>query len=100
MDQFTIGLFLSGANYALVNYIADPIRKRFPNLDLWWLVYVSLLTGAALSWLSGVDMFGEYIGEPIVSRVVTALAIGGGSNLLYQVFGKSEPPAARRSFYE
>jgi len=91
MEQLAAALFLSTANYAIVNYLADPIRKRYPELDLWWMVYVSFATGAALSLLAGVNLFGSYIANELTAIIVTALAVGGGSNLLYQIFGSERP---------
>ena len=89
MDQLAAAIFLSTANYAIVNYLADPIRQKFPALDLWWFVYVSFATGAALSLIAGVNLFGDYIANELAALIVTALAVGGGSNLIYQVFGKA-----------
>lgn len=88
MEQLAAAIFLATANYAIVNYLADPIRQRFPELDLWWFVYVSFGTGAALSLIAQVNLFGEYIANQLAAQVVTALAVGGGSNLIYQIFGK------------
>lgn len=86
MNELAIALFLATANFAVINYLADPIRQRFPQLDLWWLVYVSFVTGALLSWLAGVNLFSEAISNMLVARVLTALVVGGGSNLIHQIF--------------
>lgn len=86
MNELAIALFLATANFAVINYLADPIRQRFPELDLWWLVYVSFGTGALLSWLAGVNLFSEAISNMLVARVLTALVVGGGSNLIHQIF--------------
>lgn len=91
MEQLAAAIFLSTANYAIVNYLADPIRKKYPDLDLWWFVYVSFVTGAALSLVAGTNLFGAYIANELAAMVVTALAVGGGSNLLYQIFGSERP---------
>lgn len=89
METLAAAIFLATANYAIVNYLKDPVALRFPKLDLWWMVYVSFVTGAVLSWVAGIDLFGAYIPNPLASQLVTALVVGGGSNLIYQVFGKS-----------
>lgn len=86
MNELEAALFLSTANYAIVNYLADPIRTKYPNLDLWWLVYLAFATGVLLSLVSGVDLFTDYIANAFVSRIVTALVVGGGSNLIYAIF--------------
>lgn len=89
MTALATALFLATANYAVVNYLKDPIEKRYPNIDLWWFVYVSFVTGAALSFVAGINLFGEYIPNELVGLGVTAAVVGGGSNLIYQVFGQS-----------
>lgn len=88
MEQLAAALFLSTANYAIVNYLGDPIRQKYPTVDLWWLVYLSFATGAALSLIAGINLFGDYIPNALAGQIVTALVVGGGSNLIYQVFGK------------
>jgi hypothetical protein len=90
MEQLAVGIFLASANFALVNYLADPVRQKWPELDLWWLVYVSLATGIALSWVSGANLYTDFIADTLASRIVTALTIGGGSNLVYAVFGNRQ----------
>lgn len=87
MTDIALALFLATANYAVVNYLVDPIRQRFPDLDLWWVVYVSFITGGLLAWFAGVDLFSEAINNEVMSRLVTAAVIGGGSNLINAVFG-------------
>ena len=88
MTQIATALFLSTANYSVINYLADPIRQKFPMLDLWWMVYVSFVTGFALSMIAGINLFGDYIANDMAAMIITGLVVGGGSNLIYQVFGK------------
>ena len=94
MTQLAAALFLATANYGIVNYLADPIRKRFPDVDLWWLIYVSFLTGFVLSFVAGINLFGEYIPNELAAMIVTALVVGGGSNLIYTIFGSSRGAGA------
>lgn len=88
METLAAAIFLATANYAIVNYLKEPVALRFPTLDLWWMVYVSFLTGAALSLVAGINLFGDYIPNVLAGQIVTALVVGGGSNLIYQIFGK------------
>ena len=88
MTNLTIAIFLATANYAIVEYLADPIRQRFPQLNLWWLVYVAFLTGAVISYLAGVNLFGDVVANELLARLLTAAVVGGGSNLIYKVFGR------------
>ena len=80
-------LFLAIANKALVNYISAPLKQKFPDADFWWMVYVALATGAALGWLSGINIFEEVL-VGITGRVLTSLFVGGGSSLIYDIFDK------------
>lgn len=88
MDAFAAAAFLSLVNTTVVDYILKPIKEKFPNLDTWWMVYVSLFTGGVLVWFSGVNLFVSYLPDPLVGRVLTAIVAGGGSNLLYRVFNR------------
>lgn len=90
METLTVGIFLAGVNKALVDYIAAPIRKRYPDLDLWWFVYVALVTGATLAWFANVNLFTTYIPDALVGRIVTCILIGGGSSLIHDVFQREE----------
>lgn len=94
MEGLKVALFLAVANRAVVNAIAAPVRKRFPEFDLWFLVYVALATGAGLSWASGVNMFSPvFIPNELVARVLTAIVIGGGSSLIHELSGILKPPS-------
>jgi hypothetical protein len=83
---FPIAVLLAVVNRALIDYLAAPIRQKFPDHDLWYLVYISLLTGGAIGWLAGVNLFGAIGSMPVtVGRILTALCIGGGANLLHDI---------------
>ena len=86
MEPLVTALFLSVANQKIVDYVATPVRRRYPAVDFWWLLYVALLTGALLGWFSGVNLFDAYISETFVGRLLTAVVIGGGSSLLHDIF--------------
>ena len=79
---------LAVTNTALVDYIKRPIQQRFPKLDLWWFIYISLVTGFAIGWFANINMFADVVDEVILGRILTAILIGGGSDLLYKVFKK------------
>jgi len=92
---FPIAVLLAVVNRSIVEYLAAPIRQRFPDLDLWWLVYVAFLTGGLLGWFAGIDLFSGIAPMPeIQGRILTAACIGGGSNLLHDIAKRrNEQPA-------
>ena len=88
MEALSVALFLSVANKALVDYLVEPIRKKFPNIDMWWLVYVALVTGGVIGWISEANVFVQYMPDVLTGRILTALLVGGGSSLIHNVFDK------------
>lgn len=90
MDQFAIALFLAAVNKALVDYISAPLKKRRPDLDFWWLVYVAGVSGLLLGWFSTINLFAAYIPDPFVGRLLTAILVGGGSSLIHDIFDRPQ----------
>lgn len=86
MEILAIGLFLSAVNTALINYLAEPVRQKYPTIDLWWLLYVALVTGFVIAWFAGVNLFGAYIENELLGRVLSGFLVGGGSSLIHDVF--------------
>lgn len=86
METLANGLFLAAVNTALVNYLAEPVRQRWPDLDLWWLLYVALATGFVISWFADVNLFAATIEHEVLGRVLSGLFVGGGSSLIHNVF--------------
>jgi hypothetical protein len=83
---FPIAVLLAVVNRALIQYLAEPIRNRYPNADLWWLVYVAFATGGAIGWIAGVNLFDAIPQMPLtLGRILTAACIGGGANLLHDI---------------
>jgi hypothetical protein len=89
MDTFgllPVAFLLAVANKAIISYLADPLRKRFPDLDLWWLTYVSFGTGVLIGYLSNVNLFESTGLVGISGRILSACVIGGGASLLHDIF--------------
>lgn len=86
MDALTNGLFLSAVNTAVVNYLAEPVRRRWPEADLWWLLYAALATGFTISWFGGVNLFEAYVANELLGRILSGILVGGGSSLIHNVF--------------
>lgn len=85
-NVLSIAFLLAVANKALIDYIAEPIRKRLPQLDLWFLPYIALATGFAIGYLADINLFTVAPGlAGDAGRVLTAAVIGGGSSLLHDI---------------
>lgn len=88
MDMLAIGLFLALVNQKVVDYLSAPIRQQYPNLNMWWLLYVAAATGFVIAWLSGVNLFEAYVPNESLARVLSGIVVGGGSSLIHDVFDK------------
>lgn len=88
--QFVEALLLAVVNSKIVDYVADPVRKHYPEADLWWLIYVALATGAAIGWFAGINLFAEIVPNALLGRILSSVLIGGGASLLHDVFDKEQ----------
>ena len=84
-SALTIGLIALLAfvvEILLEHLIRKPLEQAAPHAPRWWLIYVSLVLGAALGWFSEVNLF-EGLIPVLVGRIVTAL--------LYITPGRQQP---------
>ena len=81
-DVIWVATLLSFAAERLVEYFIVPIFEKF-GLDKFWVKYVVLITGGALSFLAGVNFFADVFDQPLVGVIVSALFVGGGSELVH-----------------
>jgi len=79
-------LFLAYANEVIVEAVFSKLWKLL-KWDRRWLYYVAIVTGAAASFASNLNIFPEPI-NPIVGQVFTALAVGAGSPILHDILKK------------
>jgi|GEM_PF-1908043 len=86
MDGLALAMLLATFNKAFLDLLAQPIQKRFPSADLWWMIYVACVTGGLMAWFAGVNIFGALISAELIGRVLTCVAVGAGTNLINQVF--------------
>ena len=90
MNELSVAAFLAVVNKTIVDYLLAPVKKKFPNVDYWWATYVALGTGGLLGWTSQANLFTAYVPDVIVGRVLTAVLVGGGAGLIYDLFDKNE----------
>lgn len=91
METLAGGSFLAAVNMAIVNYLIEPVRRRYPNADLWWVLYLALATGFAIAWFAGVNLFEAIIANQLLGRILSGILVGGGSSLIHNIFDQPEP---------
>jgi len=87
-SSLPMAILLSVAVKAVVDYLKQPIKQQFPEVNLWWVVYISFALGAACSWFGGVDIFSAVVADPTLSKILTAATVGGGASLIHDIFDK------------
>ena len=88
-----LAFFLAFVAAVLVEHlVAKPLEAAAPYTPRWWLIYVSLVVGAVLGWFFEVNVFAMLAIPAIVGRIVTALLIGGGTQVLHKVVNKARAP--------
>lgn len=82
--------FLAVVAKSVIDALAEPVRQKYPTLDMWWLIYVTWVLGGALSYLAGVNLFVELLPDfnLVAGQLMTAVVVGGGSSLIHDIFDK------------
>jgi len=81
-------IFLALVNERVITYFITPIFEKLWPDRKWLLLYISAITGGLLSFAAGIDLMagaGIELAHP-VNLIVSAILVGGGSNLLHDVF--------------
>lgn len=93
-DQVNLGALLVGLvavislavlNTKLVDYFFEPLKRKFPDVDWFFIQYVSAATGIAIGVVSGLNLFTLMVPTmaPILGRILTAVLIGAGSSVIH-----------------
>jgi len=86
--DITAAAFLSMLNNRLVEVILKPLLSLArPRLSKDLLLYISIITGIGMAFYSNTNLLEQYFDPPIVGIIVTGIIIGGGSNLIHDLFG-------------
>ena len=83
-------LFLAVLNLKIVEYLIVPLFDKL-GWDKFWLLYVAFGTGLVICLLAGIDLMAAVkinFVSPWVGKVLTAILVGGGSNLIHDVLDK------------
>ena len=95
-DILKAAFLLAVAAKAIVDYLAEPVRKKFPDLDMWWLLYVAFVIGGAIGYIADLNLFAKVAPglTGIAGRILTAAVIGGGSSLIHNIIDHEDVRAA------
>ena len=74
---------------SVLDFIAEPLRTKFPQLDLWWFDWVALAFGGAAAWFANLNLFSDYFTNDLLGRILTAFVVGGGTKLLNEIFSNA-----------
>jgi len=93
MEVISASIFLSLVANRVIEAVIRPIKEYLASIgkeiNWWWLIYVSWAFGGALAWLAGLQLFANYLpGYPIIDRILTAIVVGGGANLINDIFDR------------
>lgn len=92
--------FLATVAEAIVEGFVAPIFDRYEKLKphKFWLMYVAWAVGFALVFLSGINLFEQFIPEyALVGRVLTSIIAGRGSNFLHDLFSAKRKEVERQA---
>ncbi len=92
LAALTVALFLALVANRLTEALIVPVFEKF-KWDKFWLLYISWIVAGVLVALSGVNLFGDYIANPLVGQVLTAIVAGGGANFIADLFNNRVEPA-------
>ncbi len=82
-----IAAFMATAANRLVAGLINPFWEKL-NLDKFYLMYVAWAVGGVLVWLTHVNIFVDFVPDPLTGQILTALVSGGGANIIHDLFDK------------
>jgi hypothetical protein len=93
MEIVVMAVMLATAAERLVEYAVRPLVDRLVP-ETWRsevMLYAGLVVGSAFGWFFIGNLFAALFTSEVAGHVLTALFIGGGSNLIHQVFTPAKP---------
>ena len=70
------------------------MEKQLPDVDRWFLMYVALVVGGGLSYVAGLNIFPVDLMPELAGTILTAVLVGGGSELLHDIVNGASETAA------
>lgn len=68
----------------LVAALFTPLFDKY-KWEKFWLMFVAWAFAGLFVWLAGVNLFVEYMPDPLIGQILTAVVAGGGANILYDL---------------
>jgi hypothetical protein len=107
---FAAAFFLAMVIQGVTEYLIAPLKNtpRIANwlvrvgladenfgegtISIWWIPYVTFAFGIALGLAFNVDIVSQYIptASPVVSKILSAIIIGVGSNMLHSLSSRGK----------
>jgi len=87
IQAVVIAAFMATVANRLVAGLVTPIWEKL-NLDKFWLMYVAWAVGGGLVWITHVNVFADFVPDPLTGQILTALVSGGGANIIHDLFGE------------
>jgi len=73
----------------LVAALFTPLWEKY-GWDNFWLMFVAWALSGVFVWTTGINLFSQWITNPLIGQILTAIVAGGGSNLLHDLTDKPE----------
>lgn len=88
LKALTVGSTLAFITERIVAALVAPVKAKWPNLDMWWLIYPTWVLGGLLAYAAGINLLLTLVPslDPLYGRILTAVIVGGGSNLIHDLF--------------
>lgn len=93
LEALTVALFLAMVANRLTEALIVPIVEKL-KIDRFWLLYVSWVVAGVMVAFSGVNLFIDYIPDPAMGKILTAIVAGGGANFIADLFNRSKNTTA------
>lgn len=88
--QLTAAFLLALITERITAALVAPVKAKWPELDLWWVIYPAWVLGGVLAYLANLNLVADLLPTlpAEVGRVLTAVIVGGGSNLIHDIFDR------------
>ena len=92
MDNIILAFTLAFVTERITAAIVAPFKQQWPDWKYWWvLIYPTWVLGGLLAWASGINLAVLLVPalDPVIGRLLTAIIVGGGGNLIHDVLQRA-----------